>query len=237
MSALRDTLVKLTKQLLPSGRAFKAAVGSSIDLFIKANAETEERVVLDIASIKTSILPDNDEFDENDAENWERVLGITSSSLVDLEDRKAAIRQKMQQPGDNPAKGNWESLEQNLQAAGFNVSVFENRFPLYPTGHEARSPVVVSGTTSILSPIQYGQRQYGQVRYGSRYNNLCVNHIDESRDNLFDNGGTFRTGFFVGGPTVGSFATVPLARKNEFRQLILKSKPLHTVGYLFINYV
>jgi len=41
---------------------------------------------------------------------------------------------------------------------------------------------------------------------------------------------------FVGGVTVGSFANVPLARKNEFRQLILKSKPLHAVGYLFINY-
>lgn len=236
MSALKDILVKLTKQLLPTGRAFKAAVGSNIDIFIKANAETEERVVLDIATIKTSILPDNDQFDENDAENWERVFGITSSSLVDLDDRKAAITQKMQQPGDNPAKGSWEYVEQALQAAGFNVFVYENRFPLYPSGYEARIPVVVAGTTSILSSVQYGQIQYGQGRYGSRYNNLCVNHIDERRDNLFDNGGNFRTGFFVGGNPVGSFANVPAIRKNEFRQLILKSKPLHAVGYLFINY-
>ncbi len=237
MSALKDTLVKLTRQLFPRGRAFKFPEGGVADKFIKASAEQEEQAVLDIASIKNSIIPDNDGFDENDADNWERVFGISSSSLVPLATRGEAIKQKMKQPGDNPEKGNWEYLQEQLQNAGFNVSVFENRFPLYPSGHEAKNPVDVCGTTSILKEIQYGQIQYGQARYGGRFNNLCVQHIDEDRDNLFNVVGNFKNMVFIGGNPVGSFANVPLARKAEFRQLIIKSKHLHIVGSLFINYV
>lgn len=237
MSALKDTLIKLTKQLFPTGRAFKMPIGSNLDIFIKANAETEERVVLDIASIKTSILPDNDQFDEDDAENWERVLGISSSSLVDLEDRKAAIRQKMQQPGDNPAKGSWEYVQEVLRAAGFDVYVFENRFPDYPTGYFVQDPVTVSGSSSILTEVQHDDIQHGDAQHGSSLNNKIVNYISEELDFKFDEGTILKNTFFIGGDPVGSFANVPLVRKDEFRQLILKSKPAQMVGYLFINYV
>ena len=237
MSAIKDTLIHLTRQLLPKGRAFRLPEDGVGDRTIKAIAETEEQAVLDIASIKNSIIPDNDGFDENDAENWERVFGITSSSLVPLASRKLAIKQKMQQPGDNPAKGNWEYLQEQLTNAGFNVSVYENRFPLYPTGHEAKNPVDVCGTTSIIKKNQYGQFKYGQARYGGRFNNLCVQHVDEERDNLFNVAGNFKNMVFIGGNPVGTFATVPAARKDEFRQLIIKSKHLHIVGSLFITYV
>jgi len=43
--------------------------------------------------------------------------------------------------------------------------------------------------------------------------------------------------FFVGGSGYPNRASVPLSRKDEFRHLILKLKPAHSVAFLYIDYV
>jgi hypothetical protein len=53
----------------------------------------------------------------------------------------------------------------------------------------------------------------------------------------FDYVDSLRSTFFVGGMSLGSFANIPLDRKKEFRQLILKVKPVQTIGFLFVNYL
>lgn len=237
MSDLGDKIFKLTKQFFPTGRAFKIAEGSEKEKLIKALIISEEAAVNDALSIKNSILPDNAGFTADDATDWERRLGLASSPLVPLNSRKAAILQKLRAPGANPAKGNYRYLEEQLQLAGFNVFVFENRFPDYPNGWITQTPLAVSGAPGILKKNQYGQFQYGQRQYGARYNNLCVNFIDEARDNNFNIGGNFKMSFFVGGNPVGTFANVPAVRKEEFRQLIIRIKPVQAVGFLFINYI
>lgn len=68
---------------------------------------------------------------------------------------------------------------------------------------------------------------------------LIANYIDKSKDigYIVGNNCGIKQTFFIGGSSIGTLATVPIARKNDFRELILKLKPAQMLGYLFINYV
>lgn len=236
MSVL-ENILKLKKQLYPTGRAFKMPPGGPFEKLNNALNQSEAQAYADAKSILNSILPDNDDFLEDDATAWERRLGLITNSAVSLADRKLAIKRKLNYPTGNPAKQHYLYLQTQLQAAGFDVYVFENRFDDYPNGYITKTPIEVSGAPSILSPFQHGQRQHGNFQHGGGYNNKVVNHIDESLDRPFSIGTNYRSTFFVGGNTVGSFAEIPVARKTEFRQLILRLKPVQTVAFLFINYI
>jgi hypothetical protein len=61
--------------------------------------------------------------------------------------------------------------------------------------------------------------------------------MDAAVDNTFDYNSNLERTFFVGGATVGDFATVPISRAQEFRQLILTLKPVQTVCFPLINFV
>ena len=71
---------------------------------------------------------------------------------------------------------------------------------------------------------------------GAEYNALIANSLDPVADSGFDIGTNFRSTFFIGGEVPGTFADVETQRQTEFRQLVLKIKPVQTVAYLFINY-
>lgn len=230
-------ILRLTKQLYPTGRAFAMPKNGYLDLMHQALAIDENKAFEDATSILYSILPDNANFTPDDATDWERRLGMTPSS-ASLNDRKAAIIRKMNYPGANPAKGHYLHLQYQLQLAGFNVYVYENIFLYYyPSGYVTRTALDVCGSTSIFNDNQHGDFQHGDVQHGGYYNNKIANSLDQSVDNKFDEGKILRKTFFIGGNPVGSFANVPAVREQEFRELILKLKPAQTVGYLFINYV
>jgi hypothetical protein len=234
--SLTDKILNLTRQLYPTGRAFKMPFDGYFEKLHKGLAESEVQAYSDAVAIHYSILPDNENFTTDDATDWERRLGLINNPSASLSDRKLAIKLKLNQPGINPAKSNYKYLESQLQAAGFSVYVYENRFPLYPDGYETQTPIEVSGDLSLLQPVQHGDFQHGDIQHGSVFTNKIVNHIDELKDLYFDLGGSYRASFFIGGSPLGSTATVPLIRKNEFRQLILKNKPVQNVGFLFIQY-
>ena len=242
----------LTKQLYPTGRAFKHPTGGTMDKVNKALSIREAQVFKDAKSILDSILPDNANFTIEDATQWEVRLGLIVNQSVSLTDRKAAIIRKMNHPGDISARQHYLYLERSLQLANFNVYVQENlagqspqsyinalnydlaefgsfEYDEYEYGYDAAPVIVV--------PFQYGQFQYGQLNYGGGYNNIVANYIDSDLDAAFDVGGSFRSAFFIGGPTFGSFANVDANREQEFRQLILKLKPANTIAFIFINYI
>jgi hypothetical protein len=79
--------------------------------------------------------------------------------------------------------------------------------------------------------------QLGQQQLGYNWISLVANKITQIGDIGFDVGSKKRRTFFIGGETVGSFANVDANREKEFRELILKIKPVQTIGFLFINYV
>lgn len=230
-------ILKLTDQLYPSGRAFKLAKDGDFKKLHEALGLSEERAYDDALAILDSILPDNDDFSLDDAAYWERRLGLITNLSVSLDDRKSAILRKMNHPGTIPARQHYLYLEGQLQASGFNVFVFENKFPDGFGGIETRDYNTVSGGGG--SAVQMGDFQLGDTQMGSGIGEgaICVNYIDEAQDLLFDVGDNLRSTFFIGADPVGDFADVDQNRKDEFRQLILKIKPAQTVAYLFINYI
>lgn len=231
-----DVILKLSKQLYPRGRAFWMPPGGDLEKLHRGLAVSESLAYSDALAILYSILPDNANFSTDDATDWERRLGLISNALVPLSDRKLAIQRKLNFPGIIPTRQNWRYLEQELQSAGFNVYVYENRFADMYGGYDTENPLTLTGGVGSVT-IQHGQKQHGQVQHGVGFYNLIANSIDESRDAVFNVGSNLRSTFFVGGNPIGTFANVDVNRKNEFRQLILKIKPVQTVGYLFINYV
>lgn len=217
-----DKLVRLTKILFPTGRAFKMPNGSEFEKLTKALAKSEERFYNDSTFLLWAILPDNANFTADDCTDWERRLGLPYSPLSTVADRKASIFRKLNAPGINPAKGHYLNLERQLRLAGFIVNVHEN-IP-------ATDPVS-AGWPGFTLPLQYGTPQYADtIQFGVGYSNMIVNYIDESKDLNFNLGGTFACSFFIDG-------NVPLVRKNEFRELILKLKQVQGVGFLYINYI
>jgi len=257
---LIDKIVKLTKQLYPTGRAFRIFNGSWWERLHKGLAASEAGAYNAALGVLDSILPDNPNFTAENASEWERRLGMINGTGVDLEDRKLAIKRKMNHPGTMKPRENWMNLEHQLQAAGFNVWVHENRFwngVTWVTIDPAEALVNVDygqlgeaqlGENQLGSDLSYYNTlfeftQLGTFQLGGRelggytYNNKVVNFIEQSKDANFYEGENLRATFYIGGETFGTFAEVPEVRKEEFRQLILKLKEVQTVAYLLIDYI
>jgi hypothetical protein len=224
----------LFRQLLPSGRAFKGPVGGWLDGLNNALSISESVAVTDSLSTFDSMLADNANFTADDATDWERRLGLINGTGLPLSARMQLILQQYNFPGTTLPRGWYLYIQSQLQAAGFNVYVYENRFFI---GGQwvTQTPQAIAGTGGVINN-EYGQRNYGQGNYGGTWGNKIANSINPLVDADFDIGNNLRSTFFIGGPTLGSYATVPLAQLQQFRQLILKLKPVQTVGFLFIVY-
>lgn len=232
----KERLISLTRQLYPTGRAFKMPKFGYLEKLHSALAESESQAYSDAVSILSSILPDNDNFTADDATDWERRLGLITNTSVSLADRKLAIIRKINHPGTIPARQNYLYLQGQLQLAGFDLYVYENRFPDGFGGYETENPLTVTGGVGGLA-YQHGDFQHGDFQHGSGFGNVVANSIDEEEDLKFNVGDNLKSTFFIGGGPIGTFANVDVNRKKELRQLILKIKPVQTVAYLFVNYI
>jgi hypothetical protein len=244
--------LQLTKQLYPRGRAWKLFNNSWFERLHKGLAVSESRAYGDAVAILNSILPDNDNFTAEDATDWERRLGLINNPLVDLADRKLAIIRKMNHPGTIKARQHYLYIQGQLQAAGFDVYVYENFGELLPADFivipeiasldEANLDEFNLGDTTTVYPELFGFANLDEFNLGEFnldeevYLNKIVNNIPTEADSFFDIGQTSRATFFIGGFPQGTFANVPLIRRDEFRKLILTLKPVQNVGYLLINY-
>ena len=228
-----DKILELSRRLFPTGRAFKIPYGGVFDGLVRAISTVEADALDGSISILNSILPDNDFFDSGDAEAWELRLGIPVNTSSTLEDRKAAILRKMNHPGTIPARQNYRYIQRELNAAGFDVIVYENRFNDGGGGYETRSPDTV-GMTGV--EYQLGMYQLGGAQLGTDFPFKVANYLDAGKDIYFNQGAKLRRTFFISGDPIASQANVPLIRETEFRELILKLKPAQTVAFLNINY-
>ena len=216
-------LVKLARQLYPTGRVFNMRLNGALHTLHLALADSENRVLKTIYGIDQSILPDNTSFSEEDATRWEQALGLNVNPVLPLDERKVIILEKMKYPGSVKARQHFKYVEGRLRAVGFDVYVHEN------------IPVAAYNYTI------YGERMYGESMYGivDRDFVVCANYINEQVDSSFDVGveDNYKATFFIESDTPGTPATVPSERKDEFRQMILRLKPLQTVALLRVNYV
>ena len=128
-----------------------------------------------------------------------------------------------------------------------------------PDKYEVKDPRSFSTGLSDMGVAEMGVAEMGG---GINYS-LIANYIDENLDETFfdslndfvlpemgvaemgvaEMGGTFtylqalRSSFFIAGVTATDMANILLNRKEEFRQLVLRIKPVQSVGILLINYV
>lgn len=235
-------LKNLTKQLFPKGRAFLIPKDTYLEQLYDGIIASENDLYSDILSTLYVILPDNDNFTEEDATRWEERLGLITNSSVSLADRKLAIIRKINHPGTIPARQSWDYLQDQLQAAGFDVYVHENIFSDGMGGFETRSPADLWGTSvtgiAVHSTLtEHGVGVHGGANSGVVHENTVANYIDEDLDQFFDVGDNLRNTFYITSEYVEFPADVELIRKNEFRQLILRLKPVQTIAFLYINYV
>lgn len=224
-------LSALRKQLLPTGRAFWVPSNGYMDKLFTALEASENRFYDDAVSILDSALPDNDNFTAQDATDWEVRLGLITNSSVPLADRKLAILRKMAHPGTIRARQNYLYLQGQLQDAGFDVYVHENIFPDYFYGTVPIDP------QSLLAGVELADAELGDEELGGVTIDKIANSISRSDDATFALGPTFRSTFFIGGSIFPTYANVDAEREEEFRQLILRIKPVQTIGIPLINYI
>lgn len=230
MFSLVETLLKLARQLYPTGLAMRMPVNGYKEGLHRALGISEEAALNSVMSVMYSILPDNVNFTADDATDWERRLGMISNSAVPLADRKLAIKRKMNHPGLIKARQHYLYLQGQLQQAGFNVFVHEN-IP------ELAGIEYLTTYMSLIEFIQLNDLQLGDFQLNDFvWKNKVVNHITAAQDFYFMTGANRRSCFFIGGETFGTTADVLSEREAEFRQLILKVKPAQTCAFLFINY-
>lgn len=228
-----DRIVKLTRQLYPTGRAWYLKLSSKFSLLHEALAYSESRALSNMRGILDSTLPDNDNFDEQDATNWESALGIYGNSSLDLETRKLKIKRRMQYPGTQKARQHYLFIQSQLQAVDFDVYIYENRF--YDSSDE--SYYTINPVKAMYGTVTYDSAYYGQDDY--EYS-VIANSTDEDKDANFNFGSSqyaMRATFFIGGETFPSRVEVDADRKDEFRELVLKLKPAQTVGFALVDYV
>lgn len=261
MLGIRDKIVRLIRQLYPKSRIYKLPENTFWFRLEKAEAASKARAYDDALSTLDSILPDNSNFTADDATDWERRLGLISNPSLSLDIRKAAIKRKINHPGTIKARQHYLYVQGQLQSAGFNVWIHENRFAdgygdyvtTPPEGfididglgelNEFELDEIELGDATTVFPELFNFAELdtfdlgGSDLNGVEYLLKIVNSIDPDSDAFFDVGDNYRSTFFIGGETPGTFADVDSSRETEFRQLVLKLKPTQTVGYLLINYV
>jgi len=120
---------------------------------------------------------------------------------------------------------------------------------------------LVSSQFAQMGLTEMGTGEMGGLIPGGNTYEIIANYLEPELDADFlspDNAGTqmgtgemgegemgvvfdyltaLKTSFFIMGNSFGSFAQVPGDRHQEFRQLILKTKPTQSIGFLFIELV
>ena len=226
-----DDILKLTKQLYPTGRAFRMAEGKTITKFMYALGKSEARAYDFAESTLFRILADNDNFTEEDASLWEARLNLKVDPGVDLETRKALINRKYSYPGGEIYRQNYQFIENQLREAGYNVWVHENRFPDGSGGYYY-DDVLTDGGTQHSDDVEHSE----DVEFGGGNLDLVANYpISGEQFNIGDDENQKGT-FFIGGQNYPDRAIVRPDLEIEFRKLVLTLKPANTVAILLIDF-
>jgi len=221
-----NKLLKLTKQLYPTGRAWWMRKGGIFEKIHEALTFSESLAIEKIRSINDSILADNLNFSLEDATNWERALGLINNPENTFETRKLVILRKYKHPGDVLYRQSSLYLQGQLQSAGFMVWVHENKF--------GDPPVVYDFVTAL-----YGNVKYNAVNYGFSssltYKKILNSIYDETDD--FGDLAHQRAVFFIGGEFWPARISQPKPREKEFRELVLKLKPAHMAAISIVDFI
>jgi hypothetical protein len=223
-----ELLNDLSIQFYPTGRAWYRPEGGTWDGFHSAVNRSFARVIEDARSLIDSSFPDNDNFTEDDATLWEYRLGLITNLDLDLQIRKQAIKRKLGHPNNIKARQHPLFIQTQLQLAGFKVFVHENMIPY-------QNPADIA-SISLLELQHGGGVQHGDsTQHGGESFDVIANSVEEVESFAVGDDNLWAT-FFLGGEVLGESAEVPYTRLREFKELVIKLKPAHTVAFSFIAY-
>jgi hypothetical protein len=231
---LTDILADLTRKLYPTGRAWWMQNNTNFDKLHKAINVNFIRVIEDSNLTIDSTIPDNDNFAEEDVILWEYRLGLITNPLVSLALRIEAIKRKMSYPSNIKSRQHPLFIESQLRLAGFDVYIYENKFFeggewVYKTPDQIAALSLFATEHGV--PTQHG----GGTQHGFTNFDVIANEVDVL-ESFSVGGSNLWATFFIGGENLGDVANIPTNRLREFKELVLKLKPAHTVAFTFINY-
>lgn len=232
MGVFQD-LIQLSKQLLPTGRAFRISQNGVNEKLNNAIRQSETDVFNSALGVLDTILPDNENFTTEDATRWEQRLGLIVNENVPLPDRMDAIKRKMNHPGTILARQSAGYIQDQLQAAGFNVWVHENIPETDPGVFFGLSLSGIAEHSEDVEHMETGM-EHGEL---DLWPDVVANDLNWQNEQYFDPGVNLKSVIYIGGQTAGTFASILSERRQEFRQLILKTKPTQVIAYLGINYI
>jgi hypothetical protein len=214
--------------LLPGGSLWAPEDGGGLDQILDGIADSDETVreFLDgLARLRsplyTPILDD-----------LEREFGIVpDDTLSDAVRRTRLLAVKT----DGSSDGSADSLEAQLQAAGFPVQVHINNPAVDPAQFVTFAPNSTFGNEDALfgktGVLFAGRRGFLLVNGPIYYQQIKVEYVSPADSNYWP------LVFFVGGEATRNPAgeitqiepvTLPVSRKAEFIRLVIKYKPLHS---------
>lgn len=218
-----NDILKLKRQLFPTGRAWKIPTDGDFEKMLLALSEQEVVAFNAGLNILNSVIPDNDDFTEADASAWESALSIAYTSENTLADRKLAIYRKMAFPSNVRGRQHKNYLEYQLRQAGFNVTIYE-----YDD---------IKDKIKAISHAQGVHHSYNS-RHGSlvlpNFTGMVINKIEQEDEPAITL--TFevlKNCIWITGADF-SFLPVLNSRNAEFRQIIMHMKPAATIAILRI---
>lgn len=234
-----EDLMKLTGQLYPTGRAWYLPELGVFNKFHQGLNVSLLRYIEDIFSLFDSVFPDNPNFTEDDASLWEFKLGLVTNLSLDLEQRKAIILQKMAYPQNVNLRQSRSFIEKALNDLGFDVGVYENIFFDNITNTYFRKLPAEVQVTSLTSNQHGDDLQHGNsTQHGSGNYEIIANLANDTEEDYSYGGNEnlYATFFIAAKNDINLRGTIPLTRRKEFKEAVLKLKPAHLAAFTFINY-
>lgn len=229
-------LMDLTNLLYPTGRAWYLPESGVFKKMHEVINNSMIRVKSFTAEMMDSYFPDNENFNEEDCDFWEYKLGLSTSNSLPLSVRRDIILRKISFPRNIVARQSLSYIQSQIDIYGFNVKIYENIF--YDQSgqpyHETPGNII---TQSLLDTQHGGDTQHGEpTQHGKGSYDIIANKMDDEQYQIGGNQNLWAT-FFIASPNnLFEMATVPIKRKKEFKELILKLKPAHLVAFTLIKY-
>jgi hypothetical protein len=231
-----EDLLGLVSQLYPTGRAWYLPENGVFQNLHKAINVSFLRFVNDSYNLIDGSFPDNVDFDENDCDLWEYRLGLITNSSLSLNQRRTIILRKMAYPQNQRLRQGYRYIQEQLNLYGFNVGVYENIF--YDINGDYYYKLPSDILSQSVTPTQHGGIiQHGtSTQHGAGNFDVIANNMYQESYNFGGVENLWAT-FYIAGPnSISDYASIPSNRKAEFRELVLKLKPAHTIAFTFINY-
>ena len=244
----------LIDKLFPTGRAWLQKPFKIMTAIKGGIADELEDARAAALLLKDSIFPSF--MDEQFISDWESRFRLPVQSALTIEERRERlVAQWLSGTGQTA-----EHIQNKLQESGFDVYVtdgvsdaeFDSLLGEYVLGDFVLEGSVVIGERVVANPCaQFSSvgTILGDFVLGDNFvldknrPRIIVNHIDNTLENEefcpLDTE-DYKYVFYIQGgpgPALGEIATIPAARYKEFREIVLKYKPMNSWVLVFLEMV